>query len=154
MALIPIALKNYGLALLSVHASHYFGSLVGWEVLNSVVLVYAGAVAGDLTSLLSGETPKSKGQLGMMAVGCAVTVVVMAGASRFARKALQEARAAGEVRTKRHDADANEALSPFPRRSPRRSPLRAGAAREVNGAPGRPARAPPKRSPSSRTRGS
>lgn len=94
IALIPIALKNYGLALLSVRATHFFGSLIGWELLNSVVLVYAGAIAGDLGSLLRGESPKSAGQMAAMAVGCGVTVLVMVSASRFATGALREAEAA------------------------------------------------------------
>lgn len=134
IALIPIALKNYGLALLSVRATHFFGSLIGWELLNSVVLVYAGAVAGDLGSLMRGDSPKSAGQMVAMAVGCGVTVLVMVSASRFASAALREAEAAASTRLNGHHAHSSSSRMPTPqnlaspqrrraRTPPRGSPL-------------------------------
>lgn len=148
IALIPIALKNYGLALLSVRARHFFGSLIGWELLNSVVLVYAGAIAGDLGSLLRGDSPKSAGQVVAMAVGCGVTVLVMVSASRFASAALREAEASAgtrpnghlaQVRSSRAPASQKQA-SPERRRAqtpPRGSPL--AASNSIGGLPGRAA---------------
>merc|ERR1712232_682296 len=67
LAYIPIALKNYGLAVLSVQPEVYVSSLLCVELFNSIVLVTVGSTAKDLRGLLSGNEPKSTGQLATMA---------------------------------------------------------------------------------------
>lgn len=93
LAYIPIALKNFGLAVLSVRPEVFIASLVGVELFNSSVLVTVGSTAKDLGALISGKEPKSPGQLAVMVLGCGFLVGLLAYLSVFTQRALQEVRA-------------------------------------------------------------
>jgi len=92
LAYIPIALKNFGLAVLSVRPNVFVASLVGVELFNSVVLVAVGSAAKDLGALISGKEPKSTGQVAVMVLGCSFLVGLLAYLSVFTQRALREVR--------------------------------------------------------------
>lgn len=92
LAYIPIALKNYGLALLSVQPQIYMVSLVVVELFNSSILVTVGSTTKDLSSLMSGKQPKTREQIGMMVLGCVFLLALLAYLSAFARRALHDAK--------------------------------------------------------------
>jgi len=92
IAYIPIALKNFGLAVLSVRPAVFITSLMVVELFNSSVLVTVGSTAKDLGALVSGKEPKSTGQLAVMLLGCAFLVGLLGYLSVFTRRALQEVR--------------------------------------------------------------
>jgi len=92
LAYIPIGLKNFGLAVVSVNPATFVASLVGVEVLNSLVLVSVGSTAKDLGALISGREPKSAGQVGVMAVGCLFLLGLFGYMGVLTKKALQDVR--------------------------------------------------------------
>lgn len=56
-AFIPMPLKNYGAAVLGIPPAPFFALLVGFEPIDTYLLVAVGASAKDLASLLRGELP-------------------------------------------------------------------------------------------------
>mmetsp|Transcript_24276 Transcript_24276/g.68905 ORF Transcript_24276/g.68905 Transcript_24276/m.68905 type:complete len:234 (+) Transcript_24276:54-755(+) len=94
LAYIPISLKNFGLALVSVDTQVYMVSLFCVELFNSSVLVAIGSTAQDFGSLISGKEPKSPLQLAVMSLGCLCLVGLLVYLSMATRRALQEVRKA------------------------------------------------------------
>ena len=91
----PFNLLNYALGLTGVRFGDYlvgsFGMLPG-----TLLYVYYGKVAGDVSALTSGATgEKGAGYWAILGVGLAATLVVSTLVARTARRALKEATAAG-----------------------------------------------------------
>merc|ERR1711920_848711 len=93
LAYIPIALKNYGLAVLPVRTSDYVGSLIAVEFVMSLVLVTVGSTAKDLGAMLRGQQSRSAWQLGAMAVGGVFLLTLVSYISFFAARAQTNTRA-------------------------------------------------------------
>jgi uncharacterized membrane protein YdjX (TVP38/TMEM64 family) len=91
-AYIPIALKNYGLAILSVRPTDFFASLICVELYNSIILVWVGSTASDLNSLVKGDKPKSNGQLAVMMAGCGFLLFLVGYISYVTSKTLKDLR--------------------------------------------------------------
>jgi len=100
LAYIPIALKNFGLAVLSVDLPVFLASLVGVELFNSSVLVTVGSTAKDLGALISGREPKALSQVAVMVLGCCFLVGLLSYLSVLTQRALLEVRE--EQRAKQH----------------------------------------------------
>jgi len=92
LAYIPIALKNFGLAVLSVEAQVFMASLVSVELFNSAVLVTVGSTAKDLGDLISGRQPKSTEQVAVMLTGCAFLIGLLVYLTGLTQRALREVR--------------------------------------------------------------
>lgn len=92
LAYIPIALKNYGLAVLPVRTSDYVGSLIAVEFVMSLVLVTVGSTAKDLGAMLRGQQSRSAWQLGAMAVGGVFLLTLVSYISFVTQRALKQIR--------------------------------------------------------------
>lgn len=92
LAYIPIALKNWGLAVVSVSPANFFVSLFVVELFNSSILVTVGSTAKDLGALISGKEPKSAGQLWTMALGSSFLLMLLGYMSHLTKQALAEVR--------------------------------------------------------------
>lgn len=92
LAYIPIALKNFGLAVVSVSPTIFMVSLVVVEIFNSAVLVTVGSTAKDLSALISGKEPRSAGEMGVMLAGCVFLVGLFTYLSLATKHALQDVR--------------------------------------------------------------
>jgi len=93
LAYIPVAVKNFGLAILSVRPEEFMVSLIGVETFNSSPFVIVGSTAKDLGTLISGKEPKSYSQIAITVLGCGFLFGLLAYLSIFTRRALQEIRA-------------------------------------------------------------
>ena len=85
----PFVLLNYALGLTRVGLRDYllaaFGMLPG-----TLLYVYLGKAAGDLTAALSGEVERGVEYYAFLGLGLAATVVVTTVVTRIARRALAE----------------------------------------------------------------
>jgi uncharacterized membrane protein YdjX (TVP38/TMEM64 family) len=87
----PFNLLNYAFGLTKVSFRDYF--LASWigMIPGTLMYVYIGSVAGDLTTLLSGERSKEPMEYALYGVGLIVTIGVTLMVTRIARRALDEA---------------------------------------------------------------
>ncbi|QDT69823.1 TVP38/TMEM64 family inner membrane protein YdjZ [Planctomycetes bacterium MalM25] len=94
--LFPFNVLNYLYGATRVSLRDYF--LASWIGMlpGTVLYVYFGAVAGDLTKLLAGEFEGGAGKQALLYVGLAATVVVTVFVTRIATKALGESTALKE----------------------------------------------------------
>jgi len=85
----PFVLLNYALGLTRVRLRDYllaaFGMLPG-----TLLYVYLGKAAGDLTAALSGEVERGSEYYAFLGLGLAATVIVTTVVTRIARRALAE----------------------------------------------------------------
>lgn len=102
LAYIPIAMKNFGLAVLSVHPMVFVTTLVGIELFNSCVLVTVGSAAKNIGDVIYGKEAKSRGQLAAMLMGCAFLVGFFVYLTSITQRALKE------LRAEQHAADAKQ----------------------------------------------
>eukprot|EP00316_Scyphosphaera_apsteinii_P017780 CAMPEP_0119329552 /NCGR_PEP_ID=MMETSP1333-20130426/76144_1 /TAXON_ID=418940 /ORGANISM="Scyphosphaera apsteinii, Strain RCC1455" /LENGTH=192 /DNA_ID=CAMNT_0007338703 /DNA_START=151 /DNA_END=729 /DNA_ORIENTATION=+ len=91
---IPIAIKNYGLAILTVTTKDFIRSLVVVESLMSTVLVFVGSTAKNLEAIMSGRQPRSAWQAAVVLLGCCMLLALVAYVSLYTRRALREIRKA------------------------------------------------------------
>ncbi len=86
----PFVLLNYALGLTQVRLRDYllaaFGMLPG-----TLLYVYLGKAAGDLSAALSGEVARGVGYYAFLGLGLLATIVVTTIVTRIARRALAEA---------------------------------------------------------------
>mmetsp|Transcript_119724 Transcript_119724/g.298622 ORF Transcript_119724/g.298622 Transcript_119724/m.298622 type:complete len:254 (-) Transcript_119724:78-839(-) len=92
LAYVPISLKNFGLAIVSVKPTTFFTSLFCVEIFNSSILVAVGDTAKNLSALMSGKEPKSPGQIAVMVMGSVFLLALFGYVSVLTRRALQEIR--------------------------------------------------------------
>lgn len=84
----PFNLLNYALGITAVRFRDYlFASWIGM-VPGTVLYVYLGSAASDLTGLLNGEIPENSATTWFLYVGLAATVVLTVVITRFSTKAL------------------------------------------------------------------
>jgi uncharacterized membrane protein YdjX (TVP38/TMEM64 family) len=88
---VPIALKNYGFAALSVPARPWVIALVSVEVFNSFLLVFLGSAAENLRSSISGARPA--GANAPIFIGCSVLVLLALFLGARTRRALADLQA-------------------------------------------------------------
>jgi uncharacterized membrane protein YdjX (TVP38/TMEM64 family) len=86
IAFFPIAMKNYGLSVLDVSFGVYFAAALLTGLPFSVVWVYSGNAAQHLTSLLSGDSSKSKTEAIFLVVGAASALLLLAFVGVYTRK--------------------------------------------------------------------
>jgi uncharacterized membrane protein YdjX (TVP38/TMEM64 family) len=86
--LFPFNLLNYALGITSVRFPHYFfASWIGM-VPGTLLYVYLGSVASDLSLLLAGDVPDNSATTAMWYVGLAATAVITILITRIATKVL------------------------------------------------------------------
>ena len=86
--LFPFNLLNYALGITSVRFPHYFfASWIGM-VPGTLLYVYLGSVASDLSLLLAGDVPDNSATTAFWYVGLAATAVITILITRIATKAL------------------------------------------------------------------
>lgn len=86
----PFNLLNYLFSITRVRTRDYF--LASWigMIPGTIMYVYLGSAAGDLTQLASGNTEKGTAQYILLGVGLVATIVVTVYITRIARQALAE----------------------------------------------------------------
>lgn len=86
----PFNLLNYLFSITRVRTRDYFlGSWIGM-IPGTIMYVYLGSVAENMTQLVSGNTEQGAGQYILLGVGLAATIVVTVYITRIARRALAE----------------------------------------------------------------
>ena len=101
VAYCPMAVKNYGMALIGVPADAFFAVFFPVEILDSYLLVALGAGAKDLQALLSGEASSESQQrawlqLGLLGLEMAVLAVLVVHLAGLASRAVERRREAVE----------------------------------------------------------
>lgn len=87
----PFNLLNYAFGLTQVKFSHYgFFSWLGM-LPGTALYVYLGAVAGDITQALGGDSERNLSQWLLLGLGLAATIAVTIIITRIASKAMREA---------------------------------------------------------------
>jgi uncharacterized membrane protein YdjX (TVP38/TMEM64 family) len=93
----PFTALNYALGLTNVRFADYLIACVGM-IPGTLLYVYSGKLAGDVAVLASGApVDKGPGYYALLTVGLVATVVVTTVVTRLARRALDDATAAGPV---------------------------------------------------------
>jgi uncharacterized membrane protein YdjX (TVP38/TMEM64 family) len=93
----PFTLLNYALGLTNVRFADYLIACVGM-LPGTLLYVYSGKLAGDVAVLASGApVEKGVGYYALVSVGLIATVAVTTVVTRLARRALDDATAAGAI---------------------------------------------------------
>lgn len=97
VAYAPMAVKNYGMALIGVPPAAFFTIFFPVELMDSYLLIAVGAGAHDLQELLSGHSSDEDQQrawlqLGLLCVQVSVLVVLVVHLGRLASQALERRR--------------------------------------------------------------
>ena len=84
----PFIFLNYAFGLTQVKLHHYV--IASWLGMlpGTVMYVYIGSLAGDLATLGAGERTRTTGELILLGIGLAATIVVTVFVTRIAKKAL------------------------------------------------------------------
>jgi uncharacterized membrane protein YdjX (TVP38/TMEM64 family) len=84
----PFSLLNYGLGLTQVKLSHYvLASWVGM-IPGTVLYVYLGSIASNLTSIFAGDLAQLPASSWLFYLGLGATVLLTVAITRIATKAL------------------------------------------------------------------
>jgi uncharacterized membrane protein YdjX (TVP38/TMEM64 family) len=86
--LFPFNLLNYGLGLTAVKFRDYFIATWIGMLPATVLYVYVGTLAKDLTDLTTGSVERGPGQLALLAVGLVATIVLTVFITRRASRTL------------------------------------------------------------------